>query len=262
MASSTGTTAVVSITTPPTHGKYYVLVVIDTNMHVFLEDLICKKENGGLQAGRRLMKVFCQMYPLVMNVILVILMDKEGLVGRHRRALITLTPTMLQSFLAGFRQQSLQAFIRNPGPRGQYKVRFFNSYFDRHLLNVNCREVHLGCWIRNTEGMLGHQTAQAPTLQQISLIQSAETIDDISLAPFPKISFSNIFRRNIAADRERDPRPVEIENLDVSWTSDRAESLDRCGSERVVPIGYGTEVRTRGAMICKRERQMAFSILF
>lgn len=109
MASSTSITVAAPLPTSTTHGGDYLLLIINTNKHVFLGDLICEKENGGLQAGRWVMEALCQMYPLVMNVILISLTDMEGLVQRHRQALITLTPSMLQRFLAGFKRQFPQA---------------------------------------------------------------------------------------------------------------------------------------------------------
>lgn len=52
MASSTSITVAVPLPTSTTHGRDYLLLVINTNTHVLLEDLICEKENGVLSGGK------------------------------------------------------------------------------------------------------------------------------------------------------------------------------------------------------------------
>ncbi|MCJ1265855.1 hypothetical protein MMC22_005736 [Lobaria immixta] len=175
----------------------YALVLLDANSHVFLESMICDGERGGLLAAECLGQILRFLYPRLTKTVIHMFMDEEGLVERHREALIQLERSSFRRFVISLRNQYPHFEVQDTGTRGLRDNMIMSIILDSHLSDPHCKHVLLGCSLKDLPDILEDQTLEDLTIQRLTLRSSVEPMDEGVLKIIPKIELSGMFRGSL-----------------------------------------------------------------
>lgn len=124
-------------------------------------------------------------------------MDEEGLIERHREALIPLERSSLRRFVISLRNQYPHFQVEDTGTRGLRDNMMMTTILDDHLSDPYCKHVLLGCSLKDLPDILDDHVLEDSTIHRLTLISSVEPMDDGVLRIIPKIELSKMFRGSL-----------------------------------------------------------------